>query len=164
MPGDEHGSSAAGGDADLRVSDAERDVVAAELGENFQAGRLSQDEFDERVSAALGARTRRDLGGLLADLPPRDPGQAGRPAARPATAWRPARYLPLVVPLLFTAVIAGGFWAHAGPHGPHGMHHWGGPWPLLWLWVAIPAAVIWMRRHVTREARAAGGEGRGSWR
>src|SRR5207249_4813128 len=147
---------------DLRVSDAERDVVAGELGEHFQAGRLSQDEFDERVSAALGARTRRDLGGLLADLPPREPGSLpGSPPGRPAAAGRPrwAGYLPLAVPLLFTALIVAGFAAHAGSHGPH---HWGGPWPLLWLWWAIPAAAIWMRR---RSARAADGDTeRTSWR
>ncbi|MGH3409695.1 MAG: DUF1707 SHOCT-like domain-containing protein, partial [Streptosporangiaceae bacterium] len=44
-----------GAGTELRASDAERDLVAAELGEHFQAGRLDQAEFDERVSAALRA-------------------------------------------------------------------------------------------------------------
>jgi hypothetical protein len=164
VTGDERGSASAAADggagADLRASDAERDMVAAELGEHFQAGRLRQDEFDERVSAALAATTRRDLASLLADLPPREPGQVTQPAGGPPRRPSWAGYLPLAVPVLFVAVVAGGIAAHAG--GPHGPHHWAGPWPLLWLWWAIPVAVIWMRRRLDRSAR--GGEGPGSWR
>jgi hypothetical protein len=152
MPGDARGSAPDGG-AGLRVSDAERDVVAAELGEHFQDGRLNQDEFTERLGAALEARTRGDLSRLMTDLPPREPGQDVRPAP-PAAAGHPAPYLPLVAPLLFAVLIAAGVAGHAGPHGPH---HWGGPWPLLWLWWAIPAAIVWMRHR----AAAAGDEGRG---
>lgn len=139
---------------DLRVSDAERDVVAAELGEHFQVGRLNQDEFDERLTAALAAKTRGDLSALLADLPPREANQIARPAAQPAPS--PARYLPLIVPLLFAVMLAGGIAAHTGPHG---VHH--GPLPLLWLWWAIPAVIIWMRRRHAAEAGGPGDEGRG---
>jgi hypothetical protein len=70
MSGDtERGTSPRPDPADLRASDAERDDVATALGDHFQAGRLSQAEFGDRVSAALGARTRRDLSVLLTDLP-----------------------------------------------------------------------------------------------
>ena len=51
------------------VSDADRDRAAARLGEHFVTGRLSQQELDERLTAALTARTTGDLRGLLADLP-----------------------------------------------------------------------------------------------
>ena len=54
---------------DMRVSDAERDLAVAELSEHFQAGRLTQDEFDERSGRALQARTGADLNGLFTDLP-----------------------------------------------------------------------------------------------
>ena len=54
---------------DIRVSDAERDQAIAELSEHFQAGRLTQDEFDDRSGRALQARTGTDLGGLFGDLP-----------------------------------------------------------------------------------------------
>jgi DUF1707 SHOCT-like domain len=54
---------------DIRVSDAERDLAVAELGEHFQAGRLTQDEFDDRSGRALQARTGTDLNGLFTDLP-----------------------------------------------------------------------------------------------
>ena len=46
--------------ADIRVSDADRDQAVTELGEHFQAGRLTQEEFDDRSGLALQARTGRD--------------------------------------------------------------------------------------------------------
>ena len=57
------------GDADLRASDAERQAAADELKAHFEAGRISRDEFDERLQVALSARTRRDLADVLQDLP-----------------------------------------------------------------------------------------------
>jgi Domain of unknown function (DUF1707) len=53
----------------IRVSDAERDQAAAELSEHYQAGRLTLEEFDDRSSLALRARTGNDLVALFADLP-----------------------------------------------------------------------------------------------
>jgi O-antigen ligase len=53
----------------IRVSDAERDQAVAELGEHFQAGRLTLEEFDDRSGLALQARTGSDLVTLFADLP-----------------------------------------------------------------------------------------------
>jgi hypothetical protein len=55
--------------ADLRVSDRERDAAVQELREHFAAGRLTEDEFNERVQAAYEARTEGQLNGLLSDLP-----------------------------------------------------------------------------------------------
>ena len=67
---------------DIRVSDAERDLVVAELSEHFQAGRLTQDEFDDRSGLALRARTGADLSGLFTDLPTQAP-VAARPPSGP---------------------------------------------------------------------------------
>ena len=53
----------------IRVSDAERDQAIAELSEHFQAGRLTQEEFDDRSGQALRARTGSDLDALFTDLP-----------------------------------------------------------------------------------------------
>lgn len=53
----------------IRVSDAERDQAVAELSEHYQAGRLTLEEFDDRSSQALRARTGSDLDGLFTDLP-----------------------------------------------------------------------------------------------
>ncbi|MGN6089916.1 MAG: DUF1707 SHOCT-like domain-containing protein [Actinomycetes bacterium] len=55
---------------DLRVGDAERDRAAAALGRHYSEGRLDRDEFEERLTLAYAARTRGDLDGLFADLPP----------------------------------------------------------------------------------------------
>jgi hypothetical protein len=54
---------------DLRVGDADREAVAAQLREHYAQGRLSHDEFTERLEAALSARTQRELDGLTSDLP-----------------------------------------------------------------------------------------------
>ncbi len=53
----------------LRVSDAEREAVAAILRREHVAGRLDNVEFDERVSRCLTARSYAELDGLLTDLP-----------------------------------------------------------------------------------------------
>jgi Domain of unknown function (DUF1707) len=55
--------------ADVRVSDAEREQAVAELSGHFEAGRLTQEEFEDRAGRALRARTGSDLGELFADLP-----------------------------------------------------------------------------------------------
>ena len=56
-------------DYNLRIGDAERDVAMAQLREHFVAGRLTFDELTERIDAALGSKTQRQLDGLMADLP-----------------------------------------------------------------------------------------------
>jgi class 3 adenylate cyclase len=54
---------------EARLSDAERDRVVADLREACVAGRLTLDEFSDRVGSALEARTRADLDPILKDLP-----------------------------------------------------------------------------------------------
>ena len=53
----------------LRVSDAEREQAAGELREHLVDGRLSQEEFEQRLDRAYAASTRADLEALRADLP-----------------------------------------------------------------------------------------------
>lgn len=62
----------------LRASDQERDASVQRLQVAFAEGRLTDGEFDDRMRAALAARTRADLDELLADLP------AAAVAPRPA--------------------------------------------------------------------------------
>lgn len=69
----------------VRVSDAEREQVAARLVAAHGEGRLTLVEYDERVRAAHAAVTGDDLAPLLADLPGPDP-SSGR--ARPAPTRR----------------------------------------------------------------------------
>jgi hypothetical protein len=54
---------------EIRAADAERDALAAELREHMVAGRLTQDEFEERLEKAYGASTRGELSELKRDLP-----------------------------------------------------------------------------------------------
>lgn len=70
----------AAADRDLLASDAEREHVVDQLRRHAADGRLTMDEFEQRVAEALGARTRGDLGPVLRDLPPLTP---ERPPAAP---------------------------------------------------------------------------------
>jgi hypothetical protein len=53
----------------IRASDADRDRVADLLREHHAEGRLSAEEFSERLDVALHSRTMGELDELLADLP-----------------------------------------------------------------------------------------------
>ncbi|MGH3157958.1 MAG: DUF1707 SHOCT-like domain-containing protein [Streptosporangiaceae bacterium] len=53
----------------VRVSDAERDVVAAQLREHFAQGRLSMDELNERLDRVFASRTNLELASVTNDLP-----------------------------------------------------------------------------------------------
>ncbi len=48
----------------LRIGDRERDAVAAELQEHYAHGRLTLEEFNERIDAVFTARTQSDLSRL----------------------------------------------------------------------------------------------------
>jgi class 3 adenylate cyclase len=52
-----------------RVADADRDRAVTQLREHVVEGRLTLDEFSERVGRALAARTRGDLEAVMVDLP-----------------------------------------------------------------------------------------------
>jgi Domain of unknown function (DUF1707) len=70
----------------LRVGDSEREAVAAELREHYAQGRLTIEDFQRRLDAALTARTRGDLSKLISDLPDAKP--AGAPLPAPPGSWR----------------------------------------------------------------------------
>jgi hypothetical protein len=55
--------------AGIRVSDAERDAVVERLSAATGDGRLTLEEFSQRMELATTARTRADLEPLTADLP-----------------------------------------------------------------------------------------------
>ncbi|MGV9329992.1 DUF1707 SHOCT-like domain-containing protein [Streptosporangium sandarakinum] len=54
---------------DLRIGDAERDAAVSALREHYARGRLTLEEFGERVDLVLAARTGRELARVGADLP-----------------------------------------------------------------------------------------------
>ena len=53
----------------VRVSDAEREAVVERLNLATSEGRLTLEEFGDRVAEALAARTRGDLDRVVTDLP-----------------------------------------------------------------------------------------------
>jgi hypothetical protein len=70
----------------VRASDAERDQVVARLRDGSVEGRLTLEEFTERMTTAYEARTHGELDELVRDLPER--ATATAPAVRPAPARR----------------------------------------------------------------------------
>lgn len=89
----------------LRIGDVERDEVVSSLGDHFAAGRLTKDEYDERVDQALTARFSHDIEPLLADLPkpaPVAPAVAVRESSRPRLGMP---ILVLALPLMFALVM-----------------------------------------------------------
>src|SRR6476469_5750637 len=64
-------------DPTVRAADADRDAVADRLRTAHAEGRLTVEEFGERLDAAFAARTMGELAGLTADLPA-EPTQVAR--------------------------------------------------------------------------------------
>jgi Domain of unknown function (DUF1707) len=133
------------GDPRIRASDADRDRAIALLREHHAAGRLTAEEFDERMEAALNARTLGQIDELLTDLPVIDlyrlPDEGlRRPAGLPHQSLLPRgpRQPPAVPPgtlamgawaAVASALIA--VWAVAAVVGS-------GTWFPWWLLIVIP--------------------------
>jgi hypothetical protein len=126
----------------MKASDADRDQVLAVLSENFQAGRLTSEELEDRTGRALLARTLDELDGLTADLPTAGPvGLDEPPAVGPAFGPGIAR-LPVIVVAMAVILIAGVvLGTTAAGHASH----------FLWLLIAVPLIV---RRLTARRGGA----------
>jgi Domain of unknown function (DUF1707) len=129
-------------DPNIRASDADRDRAASLLREHHAAGRLTAEEFSDRLDQAFAAKTVGEVDGLLRDLPGIDlyrlPDAALTKQSRQsqpkrhADAWRVAWAGWLSCSLLLFVI-----WALTG----HGY-----PWPL---WVAGPWGAILVGRWIT---------------
>jgi Domain of unknown function (DUF1707) len=121
----------------LRASDADRDAVVATLSENYQAGRLTTEELEDRTGKALAARTFGDLQALTADLPgpvasaPQPGPVPPTPGATPRYGG-PSRRLWFLVPvvLIGLAILRTGLLVGSGHAG---------------FWIIIPIALIALR-------------------
>ncbi len=106
-------------DPRIRASDADRDRVAEALREHHATGRLSMEEFQERLDHAYAAKTLSDLDELMSDLPAIDLYQLPIPAARrpapPSPSQQPGRLSPV----------------------------WGAAWA-SWATVTVLCIVIWL--------------------
>ena len=101
-------------EVDLLASDAERDEAAERLRQAAVEGRVTQEELDERLGRALGARTRGELDAVVADLPA--PGRTPRQSARRR---------PELAAFASTAVLLVAIWALSG------MGYFWPAWPIL---------------------------------
>lgn len=135
----------------VRAGDADRDRVVAALQAHREAGRLTAEEFEERMESALLARWLDELPPLLADLPVEEPAAGAQhpeggpwaghvphghgphghgphahgPQARVRRGWRgPPWFLFPVAPLLVVFVVVGSVAAVVHGHFP---------FPLIWL-------------------------------
>jgi hypothetical protein len=125
-------------DQHLRVSDAERQVVADRLGEHFAEGRLDQAEFDERAGRAMSAKTRADLSGLFDDLP--DASTRPQTGAAAVPDRRRGRRHPLLVLVLLVIVTLAAAHAVAAT--------------VPWLWLGFLVAIVFIATRATGRARA----------
>ncbi|MDP9863038.1 MULTISPECIES: DUF1707 SHOCT-like domain-containing protein [Streptosporangium] len=66
----------------MRASDGDRDRVAEVLREHYAQGRLTVEEFDERLEQLYASRTYGELATLTSDLPDVDLGRLPAPAPR----------------------------------------------------------------------------------
>jgi Domain of unknown function (DUF1707) len=117
----------------LRIGDRERDAVAAELQEHYAHGRLTLEEFNQRLDAVFAAKTQADLSRLTADLPHIRSGGAPLPSSRtnrssslasgpPASGSAAGGGWPGPVPA--SAVSTGGAWS-GGNWSGHSRHRGG---------------------------------------
>jgi hypothetical protein len=60
------------GHATMRASDADREIVRAVLADAFADGRLTREEYDDRLNTLYGSRTLGELSSLVTDLVPPD--------------------------------------------------------------------------------------------
>jgi uncharacterized membrane protein len=129
-----------------RASDADRERIAAALGDHYAAGRLTLEEFRERLDQAYAAKTLGELDDLMTDLPRTDlaqlKGQHGSnplaPERRgPGTVQAPAGGPPATIRQFMPGFVIAIFviWLIGGAVGV--------PW--LW-WIVIPLALIMLRR------------------
>jgi Domain of unknown function (DUF1707) len=134
----------------FRASHADRQLVADRLREALDEGRLTLNEYDDRVKDAYAAATYADLNALLRDIPTqsgvlemRPPSGRPIPTTSPAPAPRaprppaPRRRIPLALSILWTIWAAAvainvAVWLIVMVTTGHFIY----PWPI---WVAGPS-------------------------
>jgi len=137
------------GDPRIRASDADRDRAAALLREHHAAGRLTAEEFQDRMDKALEAKTLGEIDELLADLPaielyrlPHESMRRMPPGARHSLMPNdPTRFTPGTVALGAWAVVTSvlvAIWAVTAVLG--------GTWFPWWALVVLPWIWVLIRR------------------
>jgi hypothetical protein len=120
-------------DPKIRASDEDRDKTASLLREHHAVGRLTAEEFNERLDKAYEAKTVGELDALLADLPGIDLYRL------PDAALQRGRQIPG-----HTSALAAMADASRGLEHPHGRLSpaWQAAWG-SWFTVSLVTFVIW---------------------
>lgn len=139
-----------GGPHEYRIGDRERDDAVRLLSDHHSAGRLTVDEFSDRMAKALEARTMPELRGLFSDLPGPRPGELlplppqqvamepyGEPPGVDTTPWY-AQWWMILVAVGITVVFDGSFGYLI-------------PMMAVWLWVIYPS----MKRNQSPQVQMA---------
>ena len=111
---------------DLLVSDAERQRVMDDLRGHYEAGRLTLDEFQQRLDDAHAARTETQLNDVLRQLPD---------ARLPSVSPRDRRWRSLALQYALLNAIAILIWLFSGADGNF--------WPK---WVLLATLIMFARR------------------
>jgi hypothetical protein len=127
-----------GADGGLRASDAERDAVAAELRQHLEDGRLTMEEFSERLDEVYAARTHGQLARARRELPALAP--TAPPPPVPGLGRRPGSLARSIVGLASPSLISIGVWFASG-------HQGGDFWPG---WVILASGAVALRRFSRR--------------
>ncbi len=131
----------------MRVSDVDRTEVTNLLCRHYGDGRLTEDEFQERTSAATAAKTRDDLSPLLEDLPPLDvpPPPAAPQISGPAPLPRPFQHRHSILRVVFFVFLA--MWVLGATQAMFGMRFLFVPWPLIIVALIVLRATRHHRHH-----------------
>src|SRR4051794_19783737 len=139
-------------DPQLRAADTDREAVAAALGRALSDGRLTVDEYEERLAKAYAARTYADLDPLTADLPragttrPPAPAPTSAPIPGPAGMRAPAPWGHSVRAIwaswLTTALIVTTIWLATSIGNGHPDYFWP-------IWVIGPWGAVLLARTIT---------------
>jgi len=135
-------------DPNLRAADTDRQAVATALGRAMSDGRLTVEEYDERLAKAYAAKTYGELEQLTTDLPKSGPVTPPAEAPRPARtgACGPAPWMAgrraMWAPWVTTAIVVTAIWlaTSIGNGGPDYF------WPI---WVIVPWGAVLLARTIT---------------
>jgi Domain of unknown function (DUF1707) len=151
--------------SNLRIADGDREAAAADLREHYAQGRLTLEEFNQRLDAIFAATTQRQLSALTSDLPriaapsvPLPATAAGTGRERAQREHRPSSWARMgMIPMILVALAA---WLLI-----FGMHQRMFSWPgRLAVFVAIFVAIRWLMRRLWRIGRGGGRMGRARYR
>lgn len=135
-------------DPELRAGDADRDRTITELREAYAEGRLTADEFSDRLTKAQAARTFGELAALTADLPPLSRAQAE--VARAEVGSRRKGLRQAWGAWLGVAILVNVIWGATWITDP-------GPAPYYWpIWVWGPWGAAMLLGQLTGKSNSSG--------